>query len=226
MLGSAARTFTLLGALSALAVTSAQAQGQGQGGPGRWSLELRTGVGMRANSGTSTSPLGVETKTGATGFLGGIAYARWFGDKLAGTLSAGVLSVAADVRSGAGGVETRAALVMPFFAGVRRYLARSEAARRTRFFGSVEVGPVMGYESATSVGSAVVARSITRTALGARTGLGVELLLGSRATLGVLGGYTFMTDFSDAIGGQRNHGGADFGLSFGLRFGNSVPASG
>ena len=212
---SAARTVALTGTMSLLAVASVQAQDL----TGRWRIDLRTGVGVNVNAGTSTSVSGVETTTETAGFLGALGCSRWFGENLAGTLSVGVLSVSTKTRVGVGGVETSTALVTHFFVGVRRYLARSDPESGTRFFGSVEVGPVTGHEAGTSVGSAVVTSSVTRTALGGRAGVGVEFLLGSRVMLGILGGYTFMTDFPDPIGGQSNHSGADFGLSLGVLLG-------
>lgn len=212
---SVVRIGALMGTLSILAAPSARAQDM----TGRSRIELRTGVGVRVNSGTSTSANGVETKTDAAGFLGALGYSHWFREDLAGSLSVGVLSVSTETRAGAGGVETSTVLVIPFFVGVRRYLATSDPESGTRFFGSVEVGPVMGHESATSVGSTIATETITRTALGGRVGTGVEFRLGSRVVLGIVGGYAFMTDFSDAIGGQTNHTGADLGLSLGILFG-------
>jgi hypothetical protein len=212
---SAARTVALLGLLSIPAATSVQAQNL----VGRWRVDLRTGVGVLANSGTSTSASGVETKTDAAGFLGGVGLSHWFRENLAGTVSLGVLSVHTETRAGVGGVGTETALVMPLFVGVRRYLTPSDPESSPRFFGSVEAGPVTGYQSSTSVGSAVAVESITRSAFGGRAGVGVEFRLGNRVMLGLGGGYAFMTDFSDPIGGEKNHSGGDFGLTVGILFG-------
>jgi hypothetical protein len=180
---------------------------------------LHTGVGVRMHSGTSTSASGVETKTGAAGFLGALGFSRWFSDDLAGSVSLGALAVSAETRAGVGGVETKTAVVIPFFIGVRRYVATPDPESGTRFFGSVEVGPVTGYQSATRVGSVVGTESITRTALGGRAGVGVDFRLGSQVSLGIVGGYALMTDFSETVGGHKNHSGADLGLSLGILFG-------
>jgi hypothetical protein len=212
---SAALTTALIGAMSALAVTSAEAQDL----TGRWRIELRTGVGVRLNSGTSTSGTGVETTTEAAGFLGALGCSRWFSEDLAGTLSLGVLSGSVKTRAGVGGVETTSAVVIPFFIGVRRYLSKSDPQSSTRLFGSLEAGPVTGYQSSSRVGSVISAEAISRSAFGGRVGAGVEFGLGSRAMLGLVGGFAFMTDFSDAIGGEKNHSGPDLGLSFGILLG-------
>jgi hypothetical protein len=52
-----------------------------------------------------------------------------------------------------------------------------------------------------------------------RIPIGVEFRLGNRVMLGLGGGYAFMTDFSDPIGGEKNHSGGDFGLTVGILFG-------
>lgn len=212
---SATHTLASVGIASVLAATAVQAQDL----TGRWRIDLRAGVSVLANAGTSTSANGVETKIDAAGFLGGLGLARWFSQNLAGSVSVGVLSVRTETRVAFGGVETETALVTPVFVGVRRYLTPSDPESGRRFFGSVELGPVTGSQSSTSVGSTVVVESITRTALGGRVGAGVEFLLGHRMMLGIVGGYAFMTDFSDPIGGEKNHSGADFGLTFGILFG-------
>ena len=212
---SAAVTVTVMGALALLTAAPLRAQEM----TGRSRIDVRTGVGVRVNSGTSTSVTGVETKTDAAGFLGGLGFSHWFSENVAGTLSVGVHSVGTETRAGVGGVETKTAVVVPFFVGVRRYLATSDPEPSARFFGSLEVGPVTGHESGTTIGSSITVGSITRTALGGRAGVGVDFHLGSRMMLGIGGGYALMTDFSEAIGGQKNHSGGDFGLSLGILFG-------
>jgi hypothetical protein len=213
--GSAARAAVLTCAVSLLAVTSVQAQDL----TGRWRLELRAGVGVRMNSGVAVSAYGVETTVDAAGFLGSIGCARWFSDDVAGTLSVGMLSAAVKTRADTGGVATNAAVVVPFFVGVRRYLPSSDPASGARFFGSVEVGPVTGHESSTRVGTGVTVEAVTRSAFGGRTGVGAEVGVGGRLTLGLVGGFTLMTDFSDPIGGEKNHSGPDVGLTLGILLG-------
>ncbi len=205
----------LVGTLATLPVGAVQAQDL----TGRWRVGFRTGLGVRMNSGTEISSGGVETRTKASGLLGVLELSHWFSEGLAGTLSAGVLSVGTEARIGDGAIETRTASVMPFFIGVRSYMDKAGPQSDTRFFGSVEVGPVTGHEVASSIGTTVVAQTITRTALGGRLGVGADVSLGSRVMLVVGAGFDLMTDFSDPIGGQKNHSGADFGLGLGVLFG-------
>ncbi|MFC1662142.1 hypothetical protein ACFL3S_11955, partial [Gemmatimonadota bacterium] len=86
-------------------------------------------------------------------------------------------------------------------------------------YASAEIGPVIGHESASKVGGVIATESITRAAVGARLGAGLDIQLGGRMMLGFLGGYNLMTGFSEAIGGEENHSGPDFGISISVLFG-------
>lgn len=180
-------------------------------------IELRLGVAARVSAGTSTSSAGVETTTEVAGMLGGIGFSRWMGETTVGTLSVGVLSVGSETRVGSGGVQTETSMVIPLLVGVRRYLGSTASNRR--FFLSAEVGPVTGMQTATTVGSVIAAEDIVRGAAGARLGGGIDLFVGSRVALALLGGYTIMTDFSAPIGGEENHSGPDGALSIGFLVG-------
>lgn len=188
-----------------------------QGAPHRSRIELRLGVGSRVSAGTTVSAQGVETTTQSAGALGAIGFSRWMGESIVGTLSVGLLSFDTDTRVGSGGVHTETAMVIPMLLGVRRYLGSNLS--DARFFLSAEAGPVTGVQSATTVGSVVVAEDRVRGAAGLRLGGGVDLWVGSRVALAVLGGYTLMTDFADPIGGEDNHSGPDAALSIGLLVG-------
>jgi hypothetical protein len=177
------------------------------------------GMGVRANSGTTVSGSGVETETKATGFLGSIGYSRWLKEGLALTGSAGFLSAEAKTSAGTSGFESRSASVFLLFFGARYYFPESTFGSQWRPYASAEIGPVIGSQSELKLGSVIAGESITRAALGARIGTGVDIQLGRRAMLGVSAGYDLMTDFSDAIGGQENHSGPDFGISIGFLFG-------
>jgi len=214
----AAFSFVAVFMLCLFADTSASAQETAR----RSRIELHLGLGVRVGAGTTTSGSGVETTTDVTGPLGGIGFARWLGEDLAGTVSVGVLSVGTETSAGSGGAETQTSLVLPLFVGVRKYLVVPTSESGTGLFASVEIGPVMGVQSGTSVGAAIVTEELTRKALGARLGLGVDLPIGSRVVVALMGGYVAMTDFSDAIGGEENHGGPHFTAGIGLLVGGGA----
>jgi len=213
LLGSG-RSLLVGGALLFSLSCTAEAQSMS----GRSRIELRLGVGFRTNTGTSVGAGGIETNTEAAGLLGGFTYAHWTSEVLAYTVGLGVLSVDAKTSVGTGGVETRSAVVVPILVGLRRYLSVSNPESGVRPFGSVEAGPFIGHESATTVGSSIGVESRSQTAFGGRLGAGLDLGTG-RVIFGVYAGYDLMTDFSEPVGGKSNHSGFELGLAVGLRFG-------
>jgi hypothetical protein len=216
---SYASLFTM--ALAVLSVGLVPASLGAQDLLGRSLLEVRLGVGVRAHSGVTTSGGGIETETEAAGVLGSIGYSRWLKEGLALTGRAGFLSAEAKTSAGTSGFESRSASVVLLFLGARYYFPESTFSSQWRPYASAEVGPVIGSQSEWRLGSGIAGESITRAALGVRVGTGVDIQLGRRAMLGVSAGYDLMTDFSDAIGGQKNHSGPDFGLSIGFLFGGT-----
>jgi hypothetical protein len=209
-------------ALAVLSLARFPTSLEGQDFLGRSRIEVRLGMGVRTNSGTTTSGTGIQTETEAAGFLGSIAYAHWLDEGLALTGSAGFLSAEAKMSAGTSGFESRSASVFLLFFGARCYFPKSTFGSQWRPWASAELGPVIGSQSWLELGRAATGESITTAALGARLGTGVDIQLGGRGVLGVSAGYDLMTDFSDPIGGQKNHSGPDVGLSIGFLFGGST----
>jgi len=208
-------------ALAVLSLVRFPATLDGQEFMGRSRIEVRLGLGVRANSGTTTSGNGIHAETEAAGLLGSIAYAHWWNEGFALTGSAGLLSSEAKMSAGTGTFRSRSASVVMLFFGARRYFPKSTSSSAWRPFASGEVGPVIGSQSWLEHGGATAGESITTAALGLRLGAGVDIHLGGRTVLGMSAGYDLMTDFPDAIGGRKNHSGPDLGLSIGVQFGGS-----
>jgi hypothetical protein len=61
--------------------------------------------------------------------------------------------------------------------------------------------------------------SYSETAIGSRLGIGLDLILAKRFTLGAGLGYHFVSDFEKRIGSEENHSSPEFSLSFGIVFG-------
>lgn len=209
-------------ALAVLSLARLPTSLEGQDLLGRSRIEVRLGMGLRASSGTTMSGTGVQTETEAARFVGSITYAHWLSERLALTGSAGFLSAEAKMSAGTSAFESQSASVFLLSFGARCYFPESTFGSKWRPYGSAELGPVIGSQSWLEIGGAATGEAITTTALGARLGVGVDLQLGVRAVLGASAGYDLMTDFSDAIGGQKNHSGLDLGLSIGFLFGGSV----
>lgn len=206
-------------ALAVVSVARFPTSLEGQDLVGRSRIEVRFGMGVRANSGTTTSGGGIQTETEAAGFLGSIGYSHSLTEGLALTGSAGFLSAEAKMSAGSSVFESRSATVFLLFFGARYYFPDSTLGSQWRPYASAELGPVIGSQSWLELGRTTTGESITTAALGARLGAGVDIQLGDRSVLGVSAGYDLMTDFSDAIGGQENHSGPDIGLSIGFLFG-------
>jgi hypothetical protein len=212
-------------ALAVLSLARFPTSLEGQGLLGRSRIEVRLGMGVRANSETTTSRTGIRTETEAAGFLGSISYSHWLSEGLALTGSAGFLSAGVKMSAGTSGFESRSASVFLLFFGVRCYFPESSYASQWRPYASAELGPVIGTQAWLELGRATTGESLTTAALGARLGAGVDIQLGGRTVLGVSAGYSLMTDFSDPIGGQKDHGGPDLGFSIGFLFGGSAEQS-
>ncbi|NNG15095.1 MAG: hypothetical protein HKM89_01355, partial [Gemmatimonadales bacterium] len=98
---------------------------------------------------------------------------------------------------------------------------------------AASVGPYFGSVSGVSTGliastvshsisaaeTAVSMSSYTETAFGSRLGVGADILLGRRFTLGFGVGYCLVTDFERRIGSETNYSGPDVALSFGILLG-------
>ena len=212
---------TLRGGIAALALLALTATGaEPQEFVGRSRIELRAGIALPGSS--STASVGnVTSEVSAAGALGAIAFSHGFKERAALVVSAGV--IAADVESSVsvGNVTSRTAVIMPLLGGVRLYLTEPSAGTNYRPYVSLTAGPVIGTESSSSVGSVIINQSVTRTAFGGRLGAGLDIPFSRRWVFGIFGGMCGMTDFSEAIGSQKNHSAPDFGVSIGLLFGNA-----
>jgi len=183
---------------------------------GRSRIELQVGAAIAG--GTTTTTVGnIVSETQSVGALGAFVFSHWLRERLAVTVSIGGWAVDIESSVGAGEVTSRTAVVAPLMGGVRYFFAPSSAGFRP--FASFSAGPVFGTESETSVGATIVSRSITRTAVGGRAGVGVDVPFAGSWIFGMFGGYTLMSDFSDPIGSEENHSAPDVGISISWTWG-------
>ncbi len=108
-----------------------------------------------------------------------------------------------------------AVALMPLMVGFRAYPLHREDTGFQPYV-SVGAGPIIGVEATQKVGVVVINESHSETTIGANVGGGVDLLLTSWFGFEFSGGYTFMSDFSDPLGGETNFDGWD--ASFGICF--------
>lgn len=190
------------------------------------SFEGRTGVGLQmglhsvaSDAGATVGVGGVHTTYDNSGFLGGISVEHWVDPRWSIKVAVSAMAIEASSSVSPLMVETRSATVTSvLFSAQYQFLATSPDSpwRPYLTFG---VGPYVGSESSSQVGTIVVAESHTEQAVGGFAGIGVDVLLGRRFLLGTLAGFHGMSDFSDPIDGRKNYSAAAFSLNFSYLFG-------
>lgn len=186
---------------------------------GKHSISLSAGI-LGGMTVTNEVSAGGETNTVVGNeFLGSIAYTYWLENNLAVNVSLGLLSM--DVTNSVQGseVSTETATVVPLLFGVKYQPFRLTASDVLRPYVAASVGPFFGSQTMERVGVNVETEVYSETALGSRVGVGVDLLLSKWFTLGVGGGYYFVSDFERPIGSEKNYSSPEFSLSFAIAFG-------
>lgn len=183
---------------------------------GRHGIEL--GVGLLDNTRSTVTSGG--TTISALGVGGSLAYTYWLTDDLGLSAQVGAVSVEATVSASGGQSEVRSATIVPLLFGLKYQPFRMQGSDRLRPYLAAAVGPFLGTDAGVSAGAGGASvDSRTETALGGRAAIGLDFLASHRVMLGVGAGYRLMTDFSEAIGDDRNYSGAEFTLSVGLLLG-------
>jgi hypothetical protein len=161
----------------------------------------------------------VATRTEATGLVGSLAYGYGFAEEWALTVSLGLANADASTSVDGGGAFVESAAVIPLLFGVKfrpQGLAIGDALRPHAY---AAVGPYFGLASDVRAGWTTGAESYAETAFGSRLGVGLELWLGRKFTLGLAAGYRLVSDFGRRIGSDVNHSSPEFGLSLGIVLG-------
>jgi outer membrane protein W len=169
------------------------------------------GLNMGMYSGSKTSNIvaiyGYNTEVDAGGFAGGLFFKYWMQENMALKFSAGVLTGNAKVTVNNFVSTQQASTVIPVMVGVNYYFIDLFADDAVRPFVSGEAGMFVGTEAKNSTLSQQVH---TENAFGGRVGAGIDLILGNHFIIGANIGYNVMSNFSSAVGGNKNYNGADF----------------
>jgi hypothetical protein len=175
----------------------------------RWTISRQLDVSDRLNP----QPDGF-VRNSVEGFGGGIDYYRWFKEDLALALSASGRSVESNIYTG---LRTENTTLSSFLVGVRWYpWSRPTSSVRFNFTGMA--GPYVGTGSSVSVTPLFVTNKVLAVP-GAYLGAGVDFRVGGRVMLGVSMGFDLMPDFSEPIGGTKNHSAFQMNLTFGWVWG-------
>jgi hypothetical protein len=186
---------------------------------GKHSISLSAGILGGVTVENEVSPGGEINSVVGEEFLGSIAYTYWLENHVAVNFSLGLLSL--DVTNSVQGLEesTETVTVVPLLFGVKYQPFRLTPRDVLRPYLTASVGPFFGTQTMDRVGVNVETEVYSETALGSRVGLGLDLLLSRWFTVGVAGGYYFVSDFERPIGSEKNYSGPEFSLSFGISFG-------
>lgn len=201
----------------------AQSTGQTDSHALRARHQIEVGVGLLSGLATAgeVSVGGLEMRSEANGIIGSIAYAYWLTDAWAVNLSVGVASADASVTASGTSGSVESATVIPLLFGVKYQPPKLAVADALRPYGYASLGPYFGFASEVRAGTTSGVESYSETALGSRVGVGMELWLGRRFTLGFGVGYRLVSDFERRIGSEKNHSSPEFMLSVGLLIGGA-----
>jgi hypothetical protein len=203
---------------------------------GKHRIELGVGFMTELSASNQVSIGGVTTRNDATGIGGSLAYTHWLLDAWAINVSIGVVDADATTSVSGSGKSIEAATVIPLLVGVRYQPMGLTTGDTFRPYVAASVGPYFGSVSGVQTGffasavshsisaveTAASASSYTETALGSRLGVGADVLLGKRFTLGFGIGYCLVSDFENRIGSETNYSGPDLALFFGILLGGAA----
>ena len=154
--------------------------------------------------------VGVSVDSRGAAFVG---YGHWFEADYALLAEVGVLSSRVRV-SGAG---TETATVLPVLFGVRYQPEGWAIGETVRPYLEMSAGPYVGFHTVT--GSFVDVGS--QSAVGARAGVGLDIIPGRRVSFGAVARYHAVGDFDRAVGSRDNYSGFEFSLRLGILMGRS-----
>lgn len=185
---------------------------------GRNRVALRLGTAARgSDDGGSSVTAGADTG----GMIAGVQYTRYVRENLAVTFGLEMIASVTGSRIGGGTVFSGAASVIAVPLGVRWNPSRGVLWRQSlKPFIGASVGPVIGGSTgATVTTTRVDSGASTHTTIGGVVGGGVDVHLGRSWSLGVDGGYQWMSKFPEPVGGRREYRGLQLGVGIGWVFG-------
>ncbi len=172
-----------------------------------------------------TSWNGVDLRT-SSGAVGLVALSHWANENVAYAITYTVHDVEVDSWTDYYGDHmNETSVVHSLMLGFRLYPSPSRGHSAVRPYFSAGVGPFMGtttYSEKDACDCETYDEVSNITVLGARLGGGLDFQLGRRFMLGFAGGYNFVDDFPEPIGGRYNYSGSEFGVSFSYLFGRRV----
>jgi uncharacterized caspase-like protein len=185
---------------------------------GRNRVALRVGTSTHGSDDAGGS---VTSGTDTGGLIGGLQYTRYVREQLAVTFGPDMIASVTGSRIGGGTVFSGTASVIALPLGVRWNPSRGVLWRQSlKPFVGASIGPVIGSSTGSTVtASRVNSGASTHTTIGGVVGGGVDVHLGRSWSLGVDGGYQWMSKFPEPVGGRREYRGLQLGVGIGWLFG-------
>jgi len=184
----------------------------------RHGLEISAGLLSQMHTRTTITLGSLETHTGGSGFIGALTYLYRFDPQFAFTVSAGLHGIKVDQSIQSVNVSTETSSIYHLLFGIRYYPRLFDGSFRPFLAGAAGayVGMWNQHTQSSQPGVSSTFELTTESAVGARLGLGADILLSRHLKLGVGTGYHFVSDFTNPIGSQENVSGPDFVFSFGV----------
>jgi len=184
---------------------------------GRNRFELRFGM---WHSGISDPYDHVTSGSQALDLVGGFEYARFLSEKLTFTVGAHVLSPESGSTVDSSGVFSGSQAVMAMPLGFRYNPLKEPWRHAAKPYFAAGVGPVIGEQSGSSISRAgIFSGSRTSATIGGFLGGGVDVHVSRHLSIGLTGGFNWMADLPEPIGGRDNYSGFELSLGFGWVFG-------
>jgi outer membrane protein W len=196
----------------------AQATGESDSSSSHAKHEIEISLGLLSglSAASEVSVGGVAMTSEVNGIIGSIAYNYWVTNEWAVNLSVGVANADVSTSASGTGASVESAAVIPVLFGVKYKPLGLAIGDALRPYVYASLGPYFGFASNVRAGVNTGVESYSEAALGSRAGLGMELSLSRRFSLGLAVGYRLVSDFNRRIGSERNHSSPEFALSLGI----------
>lgn len=193
---------------------------------GRNRLEMRWGM-SRVSQTAQVAQGEVRSGADTRNQIGGMQYTRYLREDLA--LTFGVNAFATELGSSvsSAAVIDGDAGVVALAVGTRwNPLRGDQRLQSMKPFIAAGLGPVYATENWSFVGTGLGAGRVgtgtrKQATLGGHVGGGADFHVARSFSIGVSGGYNWMTDFAEPVGSRDNFSGPEFGLSVGWLFGKA-----
>lgn len=192
---------------------------------GRSSISIYAG--MKDTKGDNLTVINIDgeelntTIENSSSFFGGLNFGHFLRNNLKFNLMLRFLQADTKVyigKKGSGDLNTENIYFGDILLGVQYYFLPMDDPSKLKPYVKGNLGMAYGRESAVTVGSAVSVKEKNETAFEVMTAAGFDFYLSNHFSLGAEAGYTMMSEFNNYIGGVKDFGGTEFGVTISYTF--------